>query len=93
LRWNWDLVKAELNFSKHGVRFELAERVFDDPLHLSLLDDHLGEERWLTLGQPFPDGPLLLLVVHTDPEDGTGRIISARKATKHERRIYERANR
>jgi uncharacterized protein len=65
--------------------------VFDDPLHASKSDQHPDGDRWQTIGLV---GSVLLLVVHTWPDvmaDGKyiGRIISARKATAHERRAYE----
>jgi uncharacterized protein len=62
-----------------------------DPLALTALDPCPEEERWRTLGSPSISGALVLLVVHTWPDDGTapGRIITARQATPHERRDYE----
>lgn len=66
--------------------------VFADPLAVSRCDRYFGEERWQTLGLV---GSVVILVVHTWPEydpesdEEIGRIISARKATKYERRIYE----
>jgi len=66
--------------------------VFDDPLALSQLDPATGEERWQTVGLV---GAAVVLVIHTWPDseddDAVGRIISARKATAHERRAYEEA--
>jgi uncharacterized DUF497 family protein len=93
LQWTWDAHKADANLKKHGVGFELALLVFDDPLQLTQLDPWPGEERWRTIGAPFPDRPLLLFVVHTDENGEGGRLISARKATLHERRAYEDASR
>jgi uncharacterized DUF497 family protein len=74
------------------VSFETASLVFDDPYHLSIQDRHENtEERWQTLG--LVGGVVVLVVAHTYREDGWGdeviRIISARKATAHERRRYE----
>ncbi|MEH6790237.1 BrnT family toxin [Parasphingorhabdus sp.] len=87
MKWRWDQRKAAANKSKHGVSFELAALVFDDPLHLSQLDSHPDENRWKTIGRV---STATLLVVHTyfDDESG-GRIISARKATAFERKAYE----
>lgn len=71
---------------------DTAKLVFDDPLHLTRLE-HIenGEERWQTLG--LAGGVVLLLVAHTvaesDPDDTLIRIISARKADRTERGIYE----
>ena len=86
----WDPVKARTNLKKHGVSFEEASTVFDDPLFITFLDvEHsLDEERYITLG--LSQRNRLLLVAHTDRE-GAIRIISARKATKNERRFYEEA--
>jgi hypothetical protein len=93
-RWSWDPAKAAANQRKHGVSFELAERVFGDPWHASRPDPHPGEKRWQSIGRPSAEVPVVLLVVHTvlvPQPDGAelGRIISARRATAHERRIYE----
>ena len=84
----WDPDKAAANRAKHGLSFEAATLVFDDPLALSLPDPHPNGARWRTLGRV---GPVLIFVVHTwpDEEDSEGRIISARKATAHERKAYE----
>jgi uncharacterized protein len=91
MRFEWDDRKARANPAKHGVSFELAERVFADPLHLSRQDRRVdGEERWQTLGMVSTD--LLLLVAHTYEEhegDEVVRVISARRATAQERRRYE----
>lgn len=92
VQWAWDPRKALSNFQKHGVSFELAEHVFDDPLVLSLEDPEASEERWRSIGQV---GGVTLLVVHTAPEfdvqchSEKGRIISARRATRTERLAYE----
>ena len=89
--YSWDDDKNESNKDKHGVSFETAQLVFDDPLHVSRQDRiENGEERWQTIG--LVGGVALLLVAHTWLEqDGEEhiRIISARRATKTERKIYE----
>lgn len=86
--WSWDLGKDASNQAKHGVSFELAVEVFNDPLHLSDADPHPDGDRWATIGRA---GPATLLVVHTldEPHLASGRIISARRATNHERKRYE----
>lgn len=94
-RFEWDPVKAASNESKHGVRFELAMRVFLDPLCVTRQDRiEGGELRWQTMG--MVDGMLLLLVAHTVREDeDVGeviRIVSARLATRKEKRDYEQEN-
>jgi uncharacterized DUF497 family protein len=92
VHWTWDSKKAAANRAKHGLSFQTAERVFDDPLHASKPDPHPDGDRSQTIGMV---GSVLLLVVHTDPaevvEGGepVGRIISARKATARERKAYE----
>jgi uncharacterized DUF497 family protein len=95
MRCIWDEHKNRLNQAKHKLSFETATLVFDDPLHVSVPDQHeYGEARWQTVG--LASGVVLLLVVHTLVEaDGEEvvRIISARKATKHERIRYEQSYR
>ena len=87
----WDEIKNQINQNKHRLSFETAQLVFDDPLHVSRQERiEGGEQRWQTIG--LVHGLVLLLVAHTVIEaDGheTIRIISARKADKTERRIYE----
>ena len=91
--FEWDPAKAASNVRKHNVSFELARTVFRDPLMLSIPDeDHSEfEQRWMTMGCA-QDGRLLA-VCHTDPRtDGhkiSVRLISARLATRSERRQYE----
>jgi uncharacterized protein len=91
LRWTWDPEKAATNRTKHGLSFETAVLVFDDPLHASKPDPHPDGDRWYTIGLV---GPVTLVVIHTSPEavpegELVGRIISARKATARERKAYE----
>jgi uncharacterized DUF497 family protein len=87
----WDESKNQINQSKHRLSFETAQLVFDDPLHVSRQERiEGGEQRWQTIG--LVHGLVLLLVAHSVIEaDGheTIRIISARKADRTERRIYE----
>jgi uncharacterized protein len=91
LSFSWDENKSKANLAKHGIRFELAQLVFDDPLHLTRQDrTESGEQRWQTLGLIL--GEVLCLVAHTWTDVGSVehiRIISARKATKLERKLYE----
>lgn len=51
LLWDWDDDKARINLRKHKIPFELAVRIFHDPLHNSIEDDYEFEERWKTIGQ------------------------------------------
>jgi uncharacterized DUF497 family protein len=86
LSFTWDARKAATNQRKHGVSFEEAAAVFGDPLALAIAD--LGDPgRTLMLGTSLRQR--VLLVVHTELDDATLRIISARRATAHERRRYE----
>jgi uncharacterized protein len=90
MRFEWDDRKSRSNWSKHGISFEAATFVFDDPMHVTEQDrDVDGEERWQTIG--IAEGMLLLLVAHTVEDEGEEvvRIISAREATTPERRRYE----
>lgn len=93
-RWTWDPDKAQTNLLNHKVSFPLAERIFGDPMIATRLDPHPHEERWQSVGKPNAGSHVTLFVVHTEPvsqPDGEeeGRIISARRATPHERRAYE----
>jgi len=98
IRFVWDDNKNRANQRKHGVSFEFAAQVFLDPLHVSIHDRmENGERRWQTFG--LVDGFPLLIVAHTTTEsdvDGDAveiiRIISARRANRHERRRYEEEN-
>jgi len=90
-RFEWDPDKAAANERKHGIAFEIAVLAFADPFAL-IEQDRIegGEYRWQTLG--MVQGVLLLLVAHTvrDEDDAEViRIISARPATRSERRRYE----
>jgi uncharacterized DUF497 family protein len=98
IRFEWDEVKNHSNRRKHSVTFEDAIGVFDDPLHISRpgrIEE--GEQRWETFG--FADESLFLIVVNIVRESFEGqsridvvRIISARRATRKEKRSYENQN-
>jgi uncharacterized DUF497 family protein len=94
MNFTWDPEKDAANRVKHGLSFQTAVIVFDDPFHLSVFDRIVdGEERWRTMGQI--GGFLVLIVAHTYSEQNgeeTVRIISARKATRNERKRYEEKN-
>jgi uncharacterized protein (DUF4415 family)/uncharacterized DUF497 family protein len=66
VRWTWDSDKPAANRAKHDLTFETAVLVFDDPLHASKPDPHPDGDRWHTIGLV---GSVLLLVVHTWPEE------------------------
>lgn len=86
--FEWDGAKAKSNLLKHKVSFDEAKTVFGDPLSLTISDpDHSQDEgRYIIVGVSI-DGRVLV-VSHTDREDRI-RIISARRATRKERRAYE----
>jgi hypothetical protein len=86
VRFEWDPRKAALNRRKHHVAFEEAMTCFADPLAL-LLEDELHEERLVLIGVSERDR--LLFTVYAELADDGIRIISARRATKAERRRYE----
>lgn len=88
LKFEWDKTKAASNLAKHGVSFEEAASVFGDALAITFEDpDHsIAEKRMLTFGVSHENR--LLAVIHTERGHNI-RIISARKATKYERGIYE----
>ena len=89
LTFEWHPPKARSNFAKHGVGFEEASTVFGDPLSLTIPDPEHSrmEERFVTMGTAFTGK--LLVVVHTDRGDNI-RIISARRASRRERKSYEK---
>ena len=86
--FEWGDDKAKKNLEKHGVSFEEAATIFNDPRVATIVDpDHSEkEERFVSLGMSFIRR--LLSVAHTDREKRI-RLISARKATKTERKTYE----
>jgi uncharacterized DUF497 family protein len=89
LGFEWDPKKAKANEQKHGIRFEEARTVFFDPLALTISDpDAVDEERYVTLGQS--ESGRMLVVVSCERGDNI-RIISARPATRRERKFYEQA--
>jgi uncharacterized protein len=88
MEFEWNSDKAKLNFEKHGVSFQEATTVFNDPLSVTFPDpDHsIGESRYVIIG--ISKLEQLLVVAHTDRREKI-RVISARKATRQERRFYE----
>jgi uncharacterized DUF497 family protein len=92
LTFEWDKAKYHANVSKHGICFEEAETVFADDYGLLMPDpDHsMGESRAILLGKSNQSN--LLIVCHCEYIENHIRIISARKATIHERKRYEGAH-
>jgi hypothetical protein len=91
-RFTWDERKNTANLRKHGVSFESASEVFEDPSVVFEQDREVdGEARWQAIGRV--EGTVLLLVAHAYEENNdeeTIRIISARRAGPEEREIYHR---
>ncbi|MEP7148977.1 MAG: BrnT family toxin [Acidobacteriota bacterium] len=88
LIFEWDETKAKNNLTKHRVSFAEAESVFYDPESITIDDpDHSGgEQRYVDVGTSSQNR--ILVVVYTEREDRI-RIITVRKATRTERKIYE----
>jgi uncharacterized DUF497 family protein len=90
LQFEWNKSKAKDNFAKHGVSFELAKRVFDDPFAAEFPDDRedYNEDRFAIIG--MVEGHILY-VIYAERKNII-RIISARSANKHEQEIYLQEN-
>ena len=88
LLFEWNEDKAKINLQKHGVSFEEAATVFGDSLSLTIRDSihSIEEERFVIIGYSYRYR--MLVVVHTERGDSI-RIISARRATRRERKTYE----
>jgi uncharacterized DUF497 family protein len=88
MEFGWDENKVAANLSKHGVSFDEAKTVFDDPLYVDFYDpDHsYDEHRYIIVGQSRHGR--LLIVSYTERYDVI-RLISAREATRRERETYE----
>jgi len=93
MKFEWDKKKEKINIQKHGVTFEQASYVFADKFALNRFDNEHSEdeERWVLLGKSLNE--TLLLIIHTFRNDDKiefVRIISARKATKKEKKTYHK---
>ena len=88
MQFEWDAWKAARNLAKHGISFDEASTVFGDPLAGTIPDPgrSVEEERLVTIGHS--DRGTLIVVIHVERGSRT-RIISARRATRRERRRYE----
>jgi uncharacterized DUF497 family protein len=86
VRFVWDARKARTNLKKHGVSFEEASTAFDDQLG-AYYPDSLHDDRFILIG--YSRQRRLLYVVHAEVTPEAIRIISARKATRHEKARYE----
>ena len=89
----WDKNKNRANQKKHGISFEVAREIFEDPFHISKLDHRFNyfEERWITIGSA-KNNTIIVIANLFFSEDGEEiiRIISAREADRKERRSYEK---
>ncbi len=85
----WDPGKARENLRKHGISFELACEVFDDPFAAVVDASRQGENRLALIGRTERDELLFVVLVEVDPDGAIIRIVSARRATARERRHYE----
>ncbi|MBE9052800.1 BrnT family toxin [Nostocales cyanobacterium LEGE 11386] len=93
-RFQWDENKNKINIEKHGIDFNEASQVFDDESRRNFLDNRkdYGEIREISIGKinlGSINSIIIVVVVHTE-RDGFIRIISARKANKNERFLYEK---
>jgi uncharacterized DUF497 family protein len=90
LTFEWDPAKARSNLAKHGVGFPEAATVFGDLLSFTAADPDRSkaEQRYVTMGMSYRQR--ILVVAHTEVGDRL-RIISARRATRRERQVYEQA--
>jgi uncharacterized protein len=87
MKFEWDERKNEVNIDKHGFDFSDAYRIFDLPMAVELDEcDDYGEDRWIATG--LLDGRVVI-VIYTEPDGDTVRVISLRKALSYERRNYE----
>jgi uncharacterized protein len=86
MAYQWDTDKAATNFSKHGIDFADAVSVFADDLAVTITDERFDEERFITIG--IDAFGRVLVVVYTWRGNEI-RLISARKATRSERKQYE----
>jgi len=90
MQFDWDPAKAKANLAKHGISFPQATAIFSDLDAIDVPDPHEGEERSRIIGYA---GAILLTVIYTERRGLDGklvqRLISARRATRAERRTYE----
>lgn len=91
MKFEWNPEKANINLKKHGISFQESTTVFNDALSMTFPDPahSIGECRYVIIG--ISGLGQLLVVSHVDRDSRT-RIISARKATRQERRFYEEGN-
>jgi uncharacterized DUF497 family protein len=83
----WDVKRAAANIRNHGTEFSHGATVLDDPLAVTIEDTRHGEQRFVTVGSDILGRVLAVVYAYSGEEEI--RLISARKATPKERRIYE----
>jgi len=88
LIFEWDKKKADQNIRKHGISLEEAATVFGDPFSITIYDPLHSQDEDSSVILGTSNKNRVLVVIHTDRQDRI-RIISARKATKKERKQYE----
>ena len=88
IEFRWDENKAAINVQKHGIAFEEAAEVFFDPFHQTGDASTDEEQRDFVLGYSLSQRVLLVVSIERDERT---RLISARRATQHERKLYEEA--
>ena len=89
MKFAWDERKNRINVKKHGIDFADAWQVFEHPLYVWLDDRHdYGEDRWIGLG--MLNNMLVIFIAFVEEDTDTIRIISMRKAKKHEKQKYEK---
>ena len=87
MRIVWDVKKAAANIRNHGIEFSHAATVLDDPMAVTIEDTLQAEQRFVTVGSDILGRVLLVVYAYSGEEEI--RLISARKATPKERRVYE----
>jgi uncharacterized protein len=83
----WDIKKAAANIRNHGIEFSHGATVLDDPMAVTIEDARHGEQRFVTVGSDIYGKIVVVVYAYSGEEEI--RLISARKATPKERRIYE----
>lgn len=90
MNFGWDEQKNQFNIQKHGLDFNDAWQVFDNPLLVNRdLRMDYDEDRWIEI-RLMNTRIIVVVIVFTETDPDTIRVISLRKATKKERRLYER---
>jgi len=83
----WDIKKAAANIRNHGIEFSHAATVLDDPMAVTIEDTRHGEQRFVTIGADLLGRVLVVVYAYSAKEEI--RLISARRASPKERRVYE----